>query len=250
MWNNIQIDKLKNQSVILVSCDSVYFQKFFGVFLTSILTHTDYHVYLHVMNPTNDDVESLKALVAKGWISASTSMCPKDRTYYACHRFMLAPVLFTQYMVNNLLILDVDCFVRKSFEMFNSDLGFYFSEPIRHSNSWEFEGSHILASAVFYSKNALNFMEKVSQLLHQTQNMEWFLDQYILWKVYLENKHKYATYCIESNFLDNEFNDDSIIWTGQGPRKYNNIKYIKKMKEIEGSILGKEISSMINSSRQ
>ena len=34
-------------------------------------------------------------------------------------------------------------------------------------------------------------------------------------------------------FMDWNFRDGSVIWTGKGDRKFNNIKYVKAKKEFD-----------------
>jgi hypothetical protein len=56
--------------------------------------------------------------------------------------------------------------------------------------------------------------------------LKWFNDQialnHIMSQVPDEHVHKF-----DGNFMDWEFRDGTTIWTGKGPRKYDNVRYVE-----------------------
>ena len=49
---------------------------------------------------------------------------------------------------------------------------------------------------------------------------------------YEENKHKLSTFVYDSSIMDWEFKPDTMLWTGKGPRKYDDPTYVSKDNEL------------------
>ena len=47
-------------------------------------------------------------------------------------------------------------------------------------------------------------------------------------------KDRYNYHYLDSKFMDWEFVEGSTIWTGKGPRKYDNPTYVAKKAEFDG----------------
>ena len=64
-------------------------------------------------------------------------------------------------------------------------------------------------------------------------NLQWFADQNALWKVYEKNKDSLSTFVYNNSIMDWEFKPDTMLWTGKGPRKYDDPTYVSKDKELK-----------------
>ena len=61
--------------------------------------------------------------------------------------------------------------------------------------------------------------------------MRWFIDQIALAEVFSRVEEKDITK-FDGNFMDWEFIEGTTIWTGKGPRKFENQKYLKAKKDF------------------
>lgn len=248
--NTLQGDFPNQDSFVsLASCDSKYLYAHAPAFLaSSVLSHNDVH--LHIINPSEDDLNyahSLRALARKlsstpPHISISweeydlNSMWARmdeeeKRTYYACNRFIVAPQILAK--AKSLFITDIDClFMHHVFEP-GTDIALFLREALPGTVGWEARGTRVAAGAVFYNKSALPFAIKVRDKI-LTGELKWFLDQVAISETYEEEKNNYTFHQYTPTFLDWEFEEDTFIWTGKGPRKYDNPKYLARKAFFEG----------------
>ena len=61
--------------------------------------------------------------------------------------------------------------------------------------------------------------------------MRWFIDQIALAEVFDRVEEKDITK-FNGHFMDWEFIEGTVIWTGKGPRKHENQTYLKAKKEF------------------
>ena len=229
--------ELPTHSVLMAACDSNYFIQHAPAFIYSA-DKVNKDVHIHVVNPT-DDVHSLA-----GILNATTKVkvtytfndidLPPDpeqaRTYYACLRFLIAPTILQT--AGQMLILDIDGMCMNDFTFPEAPVGFYPREPLPGTVGWENEGTSVAAGAVYYNKFGKDYALKVAQEL-QTLPMRWFVDQIALSRVLSNVKEAYH---FDSNFMDWEFKEGTTIWTGKGPRKYDNPTYVAKKEEFTNLI--------------
>ena len=84
-----------------------------------------------------------------------------------------------------------------------------------------------------YTKKSQPFAHEVAQAL-STNDLIWFVDQVALWSCYKKhqlNPNEEAPYKFKefnSHEMDWEFVEGSTIWTGKGPRKYDNKTYVAR----------------------
>jgi hypothetical protein len=154
----------------------------------------------------------------------------KGREEFASARFHVAPIFmdmasrFEQPL--NLMILDIDSVVRRYIQFPKAAVGLFFREPFG-ANEWERRGTRVAAGAVFYDHTSTLFAKKVSDRIYDIDK-KWFADQVALAETADEFKLASAIYDFskDNHFLDWEFHDDGIIWTGKGDRKFNNKRYL------------------------
>ena len=112
-----------------------------------------------------------------------------------------------------------------------------FREPWKDHNEWETQASHVAAGIVYYTKKCLPFAEEVSHALC-SNDLIWFIDQVALWVQYrkdvLIDPKDYDFIRFDNmdmdpgdqSWMDWEFKENSLIWTGKGDRKYTAQKYM------------------------
>jgi hypothetical protein len=81
-------------------------------------------------------------------------------------------------------------------------------------------------------ERALPLADAVSKRIQQGP-WQWFLDQIALsecFELVSDEENQVAKF--DSQFMDWEFVEGTTIWTGKGPRKYDNPTYVGKKKEF------------------
>jgi hypothetical protein len=229
-------------AVFFAACDANYFKKFAPAFVSSIGENSSTNIHIHVINP-DDEVFAL-ACYLNSRVSQHVTYTFQDsdvsqytseqkRALYASLRFLVAPFLLSH--ADQLLILDIDCMVMKNFEFPNKPVGYFPREPLPNTVGWEAEGTKCAAGCVFFDRSAMNVCNAISETLGGLE-LRWFNDQialnHVVNQVPKEFVHKFG-----SDFMDWEFKEGTAIWTGKGPRKYENETYIAKQHEYHDKIM-------------
>ena len=216
--------------VLFCSCDSKYFNDF-GIPLAYSADAHGNNLHIHVMEPTEKDKANFVLLKKDVGIQLTISEViggHQNREYYSCNRFIIAPYLLQQG-AKKLLILDTDCLIMNKIEFPDADLGLFLREPWKDHSEWETLASHVAAGMVLYTQESLNFAMEVSDALTKNK-LIWFIDQVALWKTYEKDlltgmrKHKFHQFTEQE--MDWEFKEGTLVWTGKGPRKYDNPTYV------------------------
>ena len=233
---------------VLATCDPSYLRDH-GAALAASAAVCGNNLHLHVVNPTNSDMAFLQTLAIRTQTLArqnehrvnltysfeETDLSKLDdqekRVYYSCNRFVVA----ANMMLNEcgpLFITDIDSVLMKHIMQPDEHIGLFLREPFPNANQWETLGSHVAAGAVFYNKTskASEFAVAVGQTI-LSNKLIWFLDQVSLWECYKQVKDHTTCKVFDSQFMDWEFVEGTKIWTGKGPRKYDNPTYVAKKKE-------------------
>lgn len=216
--------------VVFAACDANYFMKFAPAFVESVVKNTHYNVHIHVINPDQKVFALASYLTTRGKVTYTfqdTDVSPfgdePKRALYASLRFFVAPFILSQ--VERLLILDIDCLVMEDFEFPKKPVGYFPREPLEGTVGWEQEGTKCAAGCVYFHKDALNVVNAICETL-EGMPLRWFNDQialnHVMSQVPEEHIHKF-----DGNFMDWEFKDGTTIWTGKGPRKYENVRYVE-----------------------
>lgn len=97
--------------VIVISSDSRYFQQYTLLSARSIMENTSACLHLNVVNPSNDDYQSLVALAGDypGRIASTVQRFTgrNAKCFYACSRFLILPDLLREYD-RPIITLDAD----------------------------------------------------------------------------------------------------------------------------------------------
>jgi hypothetical protein len=228
--------ELPTSPVVFAACDSAYFIEHGPAFVYSA-DDVGKDVHIHVVNPT-DEVLSL-AGVLNSTTKSRFTITFNDlemfqhpfngndgmiRTYYACLRFLVAPTILQH--AGKVLILDIDGVIMNEFDFPTKFLGYFPREPLDGTQGWEQEGTRVAAGAVYYDKSAMPVAKAVAEEMSEME-LKWFADQIALSRV-LGGLPKDQVHHFDSQFMDWEFIEGTTIWTGKGPRKYDNPTYVKQ----------------------
>ena len=220
--------------VLFASCDSNYFLNHGPAFMMSAIKFKQ-NLHLHIVNPdkhVNNIVERVSKFNNLTFSTEQTDLKGIDpRTYYACNRFIVASHVLR--LCEAAIILDIDNILMNEVQWNTCDIGLFLRDPLPGTVGWEHESTHVAAGIVSYSTPlGLDFLNRVSDKIKSYKELRWFADQNALWKVYEENKHKLSTFVYDSSIMDWEFKPDTMLWTGKGPRKYDDPTYVSKDNEL------------------
>lgn len=236
--------------VFFAACDANYFKKFAPAFVSSIGEHTSTNIHIHVINP-DEEVFAL-ACYLNSRVSQHVTYTFQDsdlsqyseqqkRALYASIRFLVAPFLLSH--ADSLMILDIDCMVMKNFDFPPYPVGYFPREPLPGTVGWEQEGTKCAAGMVFLDKSALNIANAISETLGGLE-LKWFNDQIALNHV-MSQVPKDFVKKFDGNMMDWEFKEGTAIWTGKGPRKYDNPTYVEKQREYHDKIMNNDYDKVI-----
>lgn len=138
------------------------------------------------------------------------------RSFYTCHsRFLSINELLEKNY--NVLSLDVDTIVLKNFDNIFNDLKYdlYSVENPNDNDNFCNEGF-----LLFNNNNATkNIIEKINNYIFDEGNyVEWNADHYALHKFY--DKTNISLKLLDSKYKDKTHNLNSVMWSGDGAKKY------------------------------
>jgi hypothetical protein len=216
--------------VIFAACDSNYFIEHALPFALSS-SKAGFDTHIHVTSPTLEvfshagiinSVTENRVTYTFDDADLSKFTDEEKRTYYACLRFHILPFIIPS--AGRVLTLDIDCMVMKNFQFPAMQPCGYFPRP-----NESHPGMKVAAGAVYLTKGSLNVAQAISDTLNN-MSLQWFADQIALSHVFKQIPEEHVAK-FDNKFMDWEFIDGTAIWTGKGPRKYDNPKYLKKKAE-------------------
>lgn len=227
--------------VIMAACDSKYFLEHGPAFVYSC-SDSGFTNHIHIINPTNEALALAGILRAKAGGVTYTfedkdfdGWCwDAERTYYACSRFLVLPTILNSS--GSVLVLDIDCMVMESFEFPKTPCGYFPREPLAGTTGWEAEGTRVAAGAVYMDHRSTEIAAAVADYI-ANNDLKWFADQVALSRVFAAVDYWHITK-FDGSFMDWEFVDGTMIWTGKGARKHDNPTYVSKKKEYTHRIEG------------
>jgi len=229
-------------AVFFAACDANYFKKFAPAFISSINEHSSTNIHIHVINP-DDEVFALACYlnsrasqhVTYTFEDADLSQynAEQKRALYASLRFLVLPFILSH--ADQVMILDIDCMVMKNFDFPPYPVGYFPREPLPGTVGWEAEGTKCAAGCVFLDKSAMNIANAISETLGGLE-LKWFNDQIALNHVMSQVPQEFLKK-FDGDFMDWEFKEGTAIWTGKGPRKYDNETYVAKQHEYHDKIM-------------
>lgn len=256
-------DQAPNSFFLMTACDPVYLRKHAPEWVASAAKSNN-NIHLHVVNASAKDIEYINELRAlaygivktNGYNDSDWRMTfshldidhvtfdqldeEAKRTYYACSRFLIAKKLLWRDPSCRILITDTDCLIMDHINTPSPDidLGLFLREPLPGVNDWEREGSRVAAGVLYLGRRGLEFITAVEKYL-TGQHLRWFLDQYAIsqaWKEVLAREQAGSFLFYDNTFMDWEFKEGTTIWTGKGPRKYENQTYLAKKAEFRAML--------------
>jgi len=228
--------------VVFAACDSKYFLEHGQAFVYSA-SDNHFCCHIHIINPSEE------ALALAGIISATcktrttytfedvdTSQWSPDqeRTFYSCSRFLVLPHIL-EY-ATEVMVLDIDCMIMEPFKFPTTACGYFPREPLPGTVGWEAEGTRVAAGAVYMKNTAHSVAVAVAKTIANGE-LKWFADQVALSQVFKSVTPEHITE-FDGQFMDWEFIEGTSIWTGKGPRKFNNPKYVTKKQSYKLRIEG------------
>jgi hypothetical protein len=225
--------------VLFASCDDKYFMEHAGPFVFSAAEH-GHDVHINIINPKPETItyaSYLQAMIDTRLTFTQNSFNIDDdvdpevvRVNYACSRFFLAPQLLSY--CKKLLILDIDCLIMKPFEFPERPVAFFpRTDNTGAANEWEQRGMKVAAGAVYFDERAGNVCVQVAKTI-ESLPPKWFVDQIALSEI-MGRVPLDAIAHFNSDFMDWEFREGTTIWTGKGPRKYENQTYLDAKKKYD-----------------
>jgi len=231
--------ELPTTGAVFAACDSKYFMDHAGPFLYSA-SENGFNVHIHVVNPTNEVLSYAAILSSTSQTHTTFTFHDVDlgklsgeerRAYYACARFQVAPHILR--FAERLLVLDIDCLIMRPFEFPNKPIGYFPRESLPGTTGWEAEGTKVAAGAVYFGKHAT--AQKVCTAIGQAIDqlpLQWFNDQIALSHAMKQLPDDYVEK-FDGEFMDWEFKQGTAIWTGKGPRKYDNPTYVAEKNRMD-----------------
>lgn len=214
-------------------CDSVYFKEFAPALINSVEKLNETKLIVVVINPTEENKEFISNQSYKNTEFHTIADNRTHKSFYASARFIFSEALLSNLDVDGLFFIDTDCLVLKEMEFPSSDYALFLRDPLPGTTGLEKEGTNVAAGAVYIDKNGIDFARQVGQTLNTIKENIWFIDQVILWRTHNHFKENsdLSFEQIDKKYIDWEFVDDSVIWTGKGQRKYSDEKFVKALGE-------------------
>ena len=185
------------------------------------------HFHAHLINVTQDGVESVRQAMGRGEITVENIQLSKEEErghssnsrVYVVHKLLSSGF---DVVVN----MDPDALVRKGFSMIlqhsleNYDVLLFRQSRIKKSNIGE--KVHFLACMSIF-KNGANAKTFVAKWLAELEPMrlEWFGDQIALFRAFEKTNVIVRVGDIPLGLLDWEFAFKSYVWMAKGNKKYS-----------------------------
>lgn len=220
--------ELPTKPVVYAACDKVYFEEHAPSLIYS-LNDIGKDIHIHICEPV-PKTHTLESII-KNDIDVDITFTYNDigatpidvRAYYSCLRFMMLPDLLRT--AGKILTVDTDCVFMNNFEYPETPAGYFPRESLKGTVGWEAQGTKVAAGCVYLDNRALPVAQAIARRIEEGP-MRWFIDQIALAEVFERVDNKDITK-FDGNFMDWEFLDGTVIWTGKGPRKYENKTYIE-----------------------
>ena len=148
--------------IVLASCDQTYYDRYAPTFIKSLdKLNQPYHIHVVEDNP---------------W---------KDKSYYACARYLILPEMIEEH--GGVFVSDIDAIFFRPIPFPETKIGYVETQPKAFREEWEQRGMHLLAG-VFYCSDvdiACRIRDRILELPHK-----WFVDQIAIWEVVKDEQSK------------------------------------------------------------
>tara|TARA_R110002153_G_scaffold69173_1_gene183199 strand:- start:16178 stop:16867 length:690 start_codon:yes stop_codon:yes gene_type:complete len=220
MFDDIKIEgEMPIGPVVMAACDSIYFKDHATALINSA-NKIGKDIHIHVVNPTQTlrAPQNLNINVTFSYHKAKQI----SRAYYACIRFIIAKEILKHS--KKLLIVDVDSIFKNDFDWPKTNYGYF---PREH----KYRELQVAAGCVYFQEAAIETLPQLENKIASLP-LEWYVDQKAL-EWYFRNVIKDSITYFDDKFMDWEFKDNTVLWTGKGKRKTRNVTYLNAKKECE-----------------
>ena len=210
--------KMPSGPVVLAACDSTYFKKHAKALVYSA-NKIKKDIHIHVVNP-HEMLFGAIDFKQKQNINITFSyniIKNPTQVYYTYARFLIAKEILKH--AKKVLIVDVDSIFKNDFEWPKTNYGYF---PREHY--WP--ELRVAAGCVYFQEEAINTLPKLEEKILSLPQ-QWYVDQIALSWYFNNIVKEWVTY-FDNKFMDYDFKDDTILWTGKGLRKKSNTKYLKE----------------------
>jgi SAM-dependent methyltransferase len=250
--NNMQLPQLlinqeqqlgKQGIQLFVACDPSYFHEHAVVLGYSLDMYSPHNsLHFHIFGDDKNVINKIQALKQElkntsiTWSHEGVNFGDKNSraVYCSCVRFIRLTQLISHFKIP-MLSLDADSLIVNSITNLNNEIhDADISLKTRfHAKQVQFK---FLTSTVFFkpTQATFSFLQHFSQLIANaitTGKAYWYLDQVSFYQA-AQAMPNLKIQDISIKYADWEFNDNSCIWAGKGPRKYKNTKYVKMMEKV------------------
>jgi hypothetical protein len=258
----IMIDSPNVSELVLFSCDNIYFEKY-GIFNLLSCDTVNHDVHIHIINPSEKNLNFLKKIknILKIKLSFSIEYVNADlnfyaiKSYYYCSRFYVARWLCQDFSIKKIHIVDADVIFNEKIFIPN-EITLCLNYNSDANNFWQ----KIMAGYIFISKEEMHFFdevleeyknrykntdfEKVSNIENKIEKANFTgLDQVCLSIIFEKNQKQLSLTFLNIktenlNIIGKE-EKGSKIWALLTKAKKNNIekylykKYINYFKDID-----------------
>ena len=229
-------------SVIFSACDDSYFREHGGALIHSA-DDIGKDIHFHVCNPSEQTkdlqdkiINNTKVKVSFTSHNINVDSGPlyekipisygvsrrKSHVYYACMRFFLARKILEA--ADKVLIVDTDSVFMNDFDWPKENYGFYprLGSPPHRATA---------AGVVYFQKPALETLHLLEEKIYSLP-WQWGVDQESL-SYYFSNVVKEKSHIFDKTFLDWNFIEDTVLWTGKGDHKRLNKTYIETKNKFD-----------------
>jgi len=244
-FNNLK----EYDQLFFASCDSKYFIDHVVPWGESI-TRFDINAHAHIINPSLDCfslIDHLKINMPKLAVTFEVTDLPNNlntqRVYYSCNRFMVADKIVPY--ANTIAITDIDCLLMKKVDIPTAPIGIFLRDSLPGTIGWEFQGTKCAAGILSVSGAGKGFLNMVHARINEIvidNGWRWFTDQVAIFEVYRSMGLEDEVFKYTKEWLDWDFVDNTIIWTGKGDRKYKDETYLKAKENVTESYYTKATS--------
>tara|TARA_B100000902_G_scaffold399258_1_gene469297 strand:- start:5794 stop:6516 length:723 start_codon:yes stop_codon:yes gene_type:complete len=225
-----------SEPCVFAACDSKYFMDHASPFVNSA-SLAGKPVHIHVVNPTNDCLLEAKRLenLANTPVTFTGNVMeiPDDpdamKCTYASLRFFVLPYLLEK--IEKIMVLDIDCMVMRDFEFPDKPCGLFVRQPVTYLSDWIKEGTKIAAGIVYFDRSYIDKTKKLIEIINSLPRT-WYADQVALNKLLVEHINHEDVFVFGGNFMDWNFLDGTVIWTGKGKSKTDNPRYVSMKKRM------------------
>ncbi|MEK7990166.1 MAG: hypothetical protein VSS52_004115 [Thiotrichaceae bacterium] len=228
---------------LFIACDPSYFHEHATVLAYSLDIHSPNHsLHFHIFGDDKnvmDKIQELKKELKNTFVTWSyEGVNFEDKNsqavYCSCVRFIRLTQLISHFKIP-ILSLDADSLIINPInnlndEMSDADIAL---RTRLHVEQVQFK---FLTSTVFFkpTQATFSFLNYFSQLIANaitTGKAYWYLDQVSFYQAY-QNVSGVLIRDISVKYADWEFDDNSCIWAGKGPRKHQNAKYLEVRNKV------------------